>query len=255
MSTIRRLAYCSAARGGSETHVPPQLAGIVIQIRHFNKANGITGYLSYRAGSYFQVLEGPADVLDALYARISRDSRHTDVELVLDRVGETERLFHGWHLQLASRGKRLAEVDRFFDVHGDTIANFGRSILHRLTPFMPSAIVGITSKQPAEIETVTQYQLKSIPLKLSNLDSLPKRMQVLSAILVEWMSVDELAASTGLAQDFIALTLDHPVIQARLKTRKFERADDPAAGPSRSGASSFPSWGRDRLQSFFSRFF
>lgn len=49
-----------------------------------NREAGIGGYLLRTAESYFQWLEGPRAPLDALMARIGRDPRHTDLQVLAE---------------------------------------------------------------------------------------------------------------------------------------------------------------------------
>lgn len=71
------------------------LAGILSAARRNNPRWGITGALICRHDIYLQLIEGPADAIDALYAAICADDRNTDVRLLLSE-GIGERLFPGW---------------------------------------------------------------------------------------------------------------------------------------------------------------
>ncbi len=71
------------------------LAGILSAARRNNPRDGITGALVCRQDLYLQLIEGPAEAIDALYARICEDDRHANVELLLSEdMGE--RLFPNW---------------------------------------------------------------------------------------------------------------------------------------------------------------
>jgi hypothetical protein len=63
--------------------------------RENNAKLGLTGMLLYAEGSFFQVLEGQVDVVDALYAKIARDKRHAQVTLVI-REPISKRHFDAW---------------------------------------------------------------------------------------------------------------------------------------------------------------
>ncbi len=71
------------------------LAGILSAARRNNPREGITGALICRHDIYLQLIEGPAEAIDALYARICADDRHFDVRLLLDEPAG-ERLFPNW---------------------------------------------------------------------------------------------------------------------------------------------------------------
>jgi hypothetical protein len=71
------------------------LAGILSAARRNNPQLGITGALVCRQDIYLQLIEGPAEAIDALYARICEDDRHANVELLLSEVAD-ERMFPNW---------------------------------------------------------------------------------------------------------------------------------------------------------------
>lgn len=71
------------------------LAGILSTARRNNPREGITGALICRHDLYLQLIEGPADAINALYAMIAADDRHCNVELLLtEDMGE--RMFPDW---------------------------------------------------------------------------------------------------------------------------------------------------------------
>lgn len=73
------------------------LAGILMDARHHNRRDDITGALICRHDLYIQLLEGPAAAIDAAYARIATDDRHCNIRLLLsDTVAE--RLFPAWDM-------------------------------------------------------------------------------------------------------------------------------------------------------------
>jgi len=87
----KRLIYRSQPFGFDQS----VLAGILSAARRNNPREGITGALVCRHDLYLQLIEGPADAIDALYARICVDDRHANVELLLSEdMGE--RLFPNW---------------------------------------------------------------------------------------------------------------------------------------------------------------
>ena len=62
--------------------------------RQNNAVDGITSVTLYVRGNIIQVLEGQKEVVEALYARIQQDHRHTNVTKVLSRPIQ-KRLFAG----------------------------------------------------------------------------------------------------------------------------------------------------------------
>ena len=93
-----RLIYCSRPFGFDDA----ALNGILIDARRCNERDAITGALICRADIYLQLLEGPAAAVDATFARIAKDNRHLEVNL-LSRV---------CHYRISSR----APADQVFSV-------------------------------------------------------------------------------------------------------------------------------------------
>ncbi len=89
---MRCLIYRSRARSSWS---PGDLAGLLEQARSNNAAREVTGCLLYAARNFLQLLEGPDDAVLETFAKISRDSRHTEVTELLnaDRAVPT---FNAW---------------------------------------------------------------------------------------------------------------------------------------------------------------
>ena len=68
--------------------------------RAHNEPAGITGVLLYGASQFLQVLEGPAEVVRPLYARIAADPRHSRFEKLADGP-VARREFADWHMSFA----------------------------------------------------------------------------------------------------------------------------------------------------------
>ncbi len=71
------------------------LAGILVSARRNNARDHISGALICRHDLYLQLIEGPGAAIDALYARIMRDDRHSDVRLLCADTVE-QRIFPEW---------------------------------------------------------------------------------------------------------------------------------------------------------------
>lgn len=70
---------------------------IKLRAEHNNHRRNITGALLYTEHYFLQYLEGEAAVVDALYASICRDPRHTKARLLL-RKPIQQRDFAHWSL-------------------------------------------------------------------------------------------------------------------------------------------------------------
>jgi hypothetical protein len=88
---------------------------IMQQSHVHNPHNGITGILCHSDKLYMQVLEGGRDAINALYAKILRDPRHTDVVL-LHYEEICERRYAGWTMGQANLSKVNASTLLRFSV-------------------------------------------------------------------------------------------------------------------------------------------
>jgi len=109
---IYSLAYESQA---SVPFTEPDLLELLDQSRTKNADRGVTGILLYRQGTFLQVLEGPRDQVEGLYATISVDTRHHAVDTVLVEDRQ-ERRFPDWTMGFADVDGHLGDVDGFTDV-------------------------------------------------------------------------------------------------------------------------------------------
>ncbi|SIO08301.1 BLUF domain-containing protein [Vannielia litorea] len=69
---------------------------ILLQALDFNANNGITGHLWRGRGQFFQALHGPRVVVLPLMERISADTRHSDVEVLISEDGDAPSPFAEW---------------------------------------------------------------------------------------------------------------------------------------------------------------
>lgn len=74
------------------------LTGILASAARNNTRDGITGALICREDLFMQLLEGPADKVQAAFERIRHDDRHTEVKLV-SQPEVAERLFPDWAMR------------------------------------------------------------------------------------------------------------------------------------------------------------
>ena len=89
------LIHCVYASAVSRTFEPEQLAELLQAARENNAKLGLTGMLLYAEGTFFQVLEGQAEVVDALYAKIERDPRHAQMTIII-KEPISKRHFDAW---------------------------------------------------------------------------------------------------------------------------------------------------------------
>jgi len=101
-----RLLYASRAVGDNPHTV---IHEIMQQSHTHNPSNGITGILCHSDKVYMQVLEGGRAAINALYAKILRDPRHTDV-VMLHYEEISERRYACWTMGQANLGKLNAST-------------------------------------------------------------------------------------------------------------------------------------------------
>ena len=74
-----------------------ELARILEVSRRNNQADGVTGMLCYHGGTFFQMLEGERDKVQAVMDRVNQDARHYGVTVLLEN-DVTERAMPDWSM-------------------------------------------------------------------------------------------------------------------------------------------------------------
>ena len=95
-SQLKRVVYVSEKTDASDT----TLKDIIASSKKNNPEEDITGCLLSGSNSFLQLLEGPADFIDTLYSKISKDNRHGNVVTLCDEKID-QRLFLSWSMKLA----------------------------------------------------------------------------------------------------------------------------------------------------------
>ena len=95
-SQLKRVVYVSEKTNVSDT----TLKDIIASSKKNNPEEDVTGCLLSGSNSFLQLLEGPADFIDTLYSKISKDNRHENVVTLCDEKID-ERLFLSWSMKLA----------------------------------------------------------------------------------------------------------------------------------------------------------
>jgi hypothetical protein len=70
---------------------------LLTQCRRDNARHHITGILFYSHGKIAQLFEGESNIIEPLFARISRDGRHSHVQKLIDK-SITARSFSEWSM-------------------------------------------------------------------------------------------------------------------------------------------------------------
>jgi hypothetical protein len=111
---IYHLLYCSQAK---QPFGEEQLADLLEHSLVNNDRQHITGLLCYGSGHFVQVLEGGAEDVEALFARIARDRRHHQVHVLSRGVGPARR-FADWRMAFAkSQSQEFYWLITFLEAH------------------------------------------------------------------------------------------------------------------------------------------
>ncbi len=103
-----QLIYCSAA---AKADIAKSELDKILEVARLDNAKvGITGILLFREGSFFQVLEGDREAIEALFEKISLDKRHNRIRKILIEPID-ERGFAAWTMGYPKiTSKELAEI-------------------------------------------------------------------------------------------------------------------------------------------------
>ena len=113
---VFQLIYASAA---AKEFRPSDLPDILRVARETNGPLGVTGMLLYSDGSFFQVIEGDAGVVDALYTKIAADPRHEKVTQII-REPIRARQFDDWTMgYLKMTQQEIETIEGLNDFFGD----------------------------------------------------------------------------------------------------------------------------------------
>lgn len=108
---LQQIIYTSAAAPG---FTAADFRKIAIRAAVQNTELGITGILLFADGSILQVLEGEKAALDTLIGKISQDSRHTGLNILVNRAAQS-REFSDWSMGFRMVSSR-DHLDFAFDI-------------------------------------------------------------------------------------------------------------------------------------------
>ena len=119
-----------------------------------NQELGVTGILMASGGLFYQVIEGPGEIVDELYATIERDGRHTDLLLLDSEDGLEDRRFPDWSMRLVNLD--AASHVRLFPLKALIKAVFDQQMLVRNMIWAIERTVRYEMKGPADRDPVEQ---------------------------------------------------------------------------------------------------
>lgn len=148
-----RMSYASKATFkpfNAVDGVDANVANILSTARRENRKNNLVGALYYGNGCFFQCLEGQKSDIDALYAKLEKDPRHTDLKVLsiepIQQVG-----FVSWEMKYAQIDH---EVRAFLKNH-----QLGKFDPYRFSPEMTAELVAVLQKAD---EGLSDAELKHI---------------------------------------------------------------------------------------------
>ncbi|MBK1715877.1 BLUF domain-containing protein [Rubrivivax gelatinosus] len=114
---MTHLTHCIYASAASTPLDSSALRELLETSRVHNARDGITGMLLHVDGSFFQVIEGPAAAVSALFDRIAADPRHRQVTRIIEEPIH-RRSFDAWSMGYPSGDEDLSELPGFNDFFG-----------------------------------------------------------------------------------------------------------------------------------------
>ncbi len=115
---MNHLSHCIYTSAATHTFDALELAEMLRRARENNDRLCLTGMLLYTQGSFFQVLEGSPEVVEAMFSRIAHDERHQQVTKIISEP-IPRRSFTDWTMgfQDISR-EELADIPDMNDFFG-----------------------------------------------------------------------------------------------------------------------------------------
>lgn len=103
---MKRVTYISTSRkiGHEEVNELTETSAKNNQRKH------VTGVLLHLGSIFFQVIEGPVEAIDELWAKILADPRHEEVVVLKTELDVQHRLFGTWSMRIVDLN-RLQEID------------------------------------------------------------------------------------------------------------------------------------------------
>jgi hypothetical protein len=136
LAGLFRIVYVSTAQPGL---TDKDIESLLNSAQSNNDERFITGYLVHNGPSFMQLLEGPFNEVDEIYARILRDRRHTGVVRITAEWAE-HRVFPNWSMNYF-RVDRHGSVGSMISRGADSVdslmdAAMPRDLLHMFSKFI-----------------------------------------------------------------------------------------------------------------------
>lgn len=103
-----QLCYAST-RADLHTDLIEDLSHILSYARGFNSKHKVSGVLYYANNCYFQCLEGEKGIIEALFDRIKKDARHTNI-VHLSHCEITHIRFKKWSMKYVQKNSKIDQL-------------------------------------------------------------------------------------------------------------------------------------------------
>jgi hypothetical protein len=105
------------------------LLDILVNADRRNRTRGISGLLLYSQNRFMQLIEArQQETVDALFAKIEQDARHTNVEVLL-RQACSEFHMAAWAMGFSMKSKETSAIPKHaFYIHMDEVTNICTSM-------------------------------------------------------------------------------------------------------------------------------
>ncbi len=118
---LKRIKYISRF---AQQLSSPEIDELAVAAAENNARKDITGALMASGGIFFQVIEGPPEVIDSLWSTLLKDPRHKDILLLKSEEGEMERLFPEWRM-------KKIDLDRNADIRNEPLKAMLQTVLRQ----------------------------------------------------------------------------------------------------------------------------
>jgi len=88
------------------------MSDILVSSRKYNSNNNITGCLLYHNKVFLQLLEGDKEVVQNLYESIKKDTRHSNITLLIEEEVK-EKMFPGWSMAFHEFNNNSSNINQF----------------------------------------------------------------------------------------------------------------------------------------------
>lgn len=242
METVRQLSYISHSATDSRGGVPPELASIVIRSRSYNHAQHISGFLTFREGMYFQLIEGREADVEALLEKICRDPRHYNMTVLWDDTVQTGRFFTGWKLKLSSSSASCEEVGEFLRANQHRLDSLDPQTYSRLNTIFQLDLI-LSSQQvdlPSNDEFVdSPVRLQALPGTFSLTWDKPYAIEIFTVMLENWITPRDISEQFDISLQELHQLLTNPKVKPLIRGRRTESRQNPT--PSGMAESTRPS--------------